>query len=177
MFGKRTVTKTRKERDSDESLMIKRTETIARSVNSMDEDKRRESEKIFIARKRYNRNNDDNLVETLKNHKTGVRMTTAEEVFKDSLEYNIGVLGKNEETSDEGKKIRKDKAETVAALEQYETKKTEEKEEPKAPIKKNDIREIRTLRQLARVNLDLDSPRMKQAMDVAGVSPEDLDKK
>ena len=31
----------------------------------------------------------------------------------------------------------------------------------KEPIKKNDIREIRTLRQLARVNLDLDSPRMK----------------
>ena len=57
-------------------------------------------------------------------------------------------------------------------------KKTEEKaEEPKAPIKKNDIREIRTLRQLARVNLDLDSPRMKEAMGICGVNPEDLDKK
>ena len=44
-------------------------------------------------------------------------------------------------------------------------------------MKKNDIREIRTLRQLARVNLDLDSPRMKQAMAVSGVSEEDLDKK
>lgn len=56
-------------------------------------------------------------------------------------------------------------------------KKLDEKEEPKAPVKKNDIREIRTLRQLARVNLDLDSPRMKQAMAVSGVNPEDLDKK
>ena len=36
-----------------------------------------------------------------------------------------------------------------------------EDEKPKEPVKKNDIREIRTLRQLARVNLDLDSPRMK----------------
>ena len=56
-------------------------------------------------------------------------------------------------------------------------KKPDEKEEPSAPVKKNDIREIRTLRQLARVNLDLDSPRMKQAMAVSGVSEEDLDKK
>ena len=55
--------------------------------------------------------------------------------------------------------------------------KKEEKEEPKGPVKKNDIREIRTIRQLARVNLDLDSPRMKKAMEVCGVSPEDLDKK
>ena len=55
--------------------------------------------------------------------------------------------------------------------------KTDAPEEPKAPVKKNDIREIRTLRQLARVNLDLDSPRMKQAMAVSGVNPEDLDKK
>ena len=36
-----------------------------------------------------------------------------------------------------------------------------EDDKPKEPVKKNDIREIRTLRQLARVNLDLDSPRMK----------------
>lgn len=50
-------------------------------------------------------------------------------------------------------------------------------EEPKAPVKKNDIREIRTLRQLGRVNLDLDSPRMKKAMGIAGVSEEDLEKK
>ena len=55
--------------------------------------------------------------------------------------------------------------------------KKDEKEEPKGPVKKNDIREIRTLRQLSRVNLDLDSPRMKKAMEVCGVSPEDLDKK
>ena len=52
-----------------------------------------------------------------------------------------------------------------------------EDDKPKEPVKKNDIREIRTLRQLARVNLDLDSPRMKQAMAVSGVSEEDLEKK
>ena len=56
------------------------------------------------------------------------------------------------------------------------TKKVED-DKPKEPEKKNDIREIRTLRQLGRVNLDLDSPRMKQAMAVSGVSEEDLEKK
>ena len=55
--------------------------------------------------------------------------------------------------------------------------KTEEDEKPKGPVKKNDIREIRTLRQLGRVNLDLDSPRMKEAMDTLGVSAEELEKK
>ena len=34
-------------------------------------------------------------------------------------------------------------------------------DEPKGPVKKNDIRDIRNRKQLARVNLDLDSPRMK----------------
>ena len=45
------------------------------------------------------------------------------------------------------------------------------------PVKKNDIRDIRSYRGLARVNLDLDSPRMKEAMRVCGVSEKDLDKK
>jgi hypothetical protein len=53
----------------------------------------------------------------------------------------------------------------------------QEDEKPKGPVKKNDIREIRTLRQLGRVNLDLDSPRMKEAMDTLGVSEEELEKK
>lgn len=56
-------------------------------------------------------------------------------------------------------------------------KKADEEEKPKGPVKKNDIREIRTIRQLARVNLDLDSPRIKEAMDNLGISPEELEKK
>lgn len=55
--------------------------------------------------------------------------------------------------------------------------KKDEEEKPKGPVKKNDIREIRGPRQLARVNLDLDSPRMKEAMTVIGVSAEELEKK
>ena len=50
-------------------------------------------------------------------------------------------------------------------------------DEPKGPVKKNDIRDIRNRKQLARVNLDLDSPRMKQAMGVMGITPEDVEKK
>ena len=52
-----------------------------------------------------------------------------------------------------------------------------ENDEPKGPVKKNDIRDIRNRKQLARVNLDLDSPRMKQAMGVLGIAPEDVEKK
>ena len=42
-------------------------------------------------------------------------------------------------------------------------------EEPKIKYN-NDIKDIRTLRQLEKVMLDFDSPRLKQAMDDLGVS-------
>ena len=53
-----------------------------------------------------------------------------------------------------------------------------ELQEPEAPVEdekpkikyNNDILDIRSLRQLERVNLDFESPRMKQAMDNLGVS-------
>ena len=51
------------------------------------------------------------------------------------------------------------------------------KDEPKLPVKKNDIREIRKRGQLARVNLDLDSPRMVKAMQICAVIPDDIEKK
>ena len=41
----------------------------------------------------------------------------------------------------------------------------------------NDIRDIRSLRQLEKVNLDCDSPRLKQAMENIGISPEEIQKK
>lgn len=44
-----------------------------------------------------------------------------------------------------------------------------EDEKPKIKLN-NDIRDIRSLRQLERVNLDFDSPRLKEAMDDLGVS-------
>ena len=44
-----------------------------------------------------------------------------------------------------------------------------EDEKPKIKLN-NDIRDIRSLRQLERVNLDFDSPRHKEAMDDLGVS-------
>ncbi len=55
--------------------------------------------------------------------------------------------------------------------------KKEEPEADKKPVKKNDIRPIRFRKQLARVNLDLDSPRMKQTMLESGVNEDDLEKK
>lgn len=47
----------------------------------------------------------------------------------------------------------------------------------KTPKKNNNIREVRSIRGLERVNLDLDSPRMAKAMDDLGVSNEEMDKK
>ena len=51
------------------------------------------------------------------------------------------------------------------------------KEEPekKEIVKNNNIRPIRFRKQLAKVNLDLDSPRMREAMTISGVEPEDLE--
>lgn len=44
-------------------------------------------------------------------------------------------------------------------------------------VKKNDIRDIRSIRQLTKVHLDLDSPRMKQALEDLGVGEDELVKK
>jgi len=52
---------------------------------------------------------------------------------------------------------------------QKEEANPEEDEEPKIKYN-NDIRDIRSLRQLEKVNLDFDSPRLKKAMDDLGVS-------
>lgn len=52
----------------------------------------------------------------------------------------------------------------------------EEDEEPKIKYN-NDIRDIRSLRQLERVNLDFDSPRLRQAMDDLGVNISECQKK
>jgi hypothetical protein len=43
--------------------------------------------------------------------------------------------------------------------------------------KKNDIKEIRSIKQLNQVNLDLDSPRIKQAMENLGITENELFKK
>jgi hypothetical protein len=43
--------------------------------------------------------------------------------------------------------------------------------------KNNDIRDIRSLRQLDKVNLDFDSPRLRQAMDDLGVNFDECQKK
>ena len=45
------------------------------------------------------------------------------------------------------------------------------------PAKKNDIRDIRKISQLAKVNLDLDSPRMKLALENLGVGIDELERK
>jgi hypothetical protein len=48
------------------------------------------------------------------------------------------------------------------------------------PVEKkptNNIREIRSLRQLEKSNLDFESPRMKQAMNDLGISKEECVKK
>ena len=47
--------------------------------------------------------------------------------------------------------------------------------EKKEIVKNNNIRPIRFRKQLAKVNLDLDSPRMREAMTISGVEPEDLE--
>lgn len=49
-------------------------------------------------------------------------------------------------------------------------------EEPKIKYN-NDIKDIRNFRQLEKVMLDFDSPRMKQAMDDLGVNIKECQKK
>ena len=56
----------------------------------------------------------------------------------------------------------------------------EEPTEPEVPAIKynnNNIKDIRSLRQLGRVNLDFESPRLKKAMDDLGVSLDECEKK
>ena len=51
------------------------------------------------------------------------------------------------------------------------------KEEKKKPKSKNNIPILTTVQQAEMVELDLDSPRMIQAMDILQITPEDLEKK
>lgn len=52
----------------------------------------------------------------------------------------------------------------------------EEDEEPKIKYN-NNIKDIRTIKQLEKVNLDFESPKLKKAMDNLGVNFTDLQKK
>ena len=124
-FGLRTVTKKKQEREDNEKLMLKRTDALSKEVETMNTDRLRQSERVFKARKKVLANNDDELLEVLKNHKTGGRMATAEEIFKDALDYNVKVLEKNENTSEESKELRKEKEEVVRACEEFETEESE----------------------------------------------------
>lgn len=54
---------------------------------------------------------------------------------------------------------------------------TDDDKKDKGPKLNNDIRDIRSLRQLEKVNLDFDSPRLKKAMDDLGVSMSECEKK
>ena len=51
---------------------------------------------------------------------------------------------------------------------------TEEKKKEKKIRLNNEIKDIRSIRQLDRVNLDYDSPRLQQAMDVLGVGLDEV---
>jgi hypothetical protein len=55
-------------------------------------------------------------------------------------------------------------------------KELEEEEENRVKLN-NDIRDIRSIKQLEKVNLDFDSPRLQQAMDDLGVKEEECLKK
>ena len=55
-------------------------------------------------------------------------------------------------------------------------KELEEEEENKVKLN-NDIKDIRTIKQLEKVNLDFDSPRLMQAMDDLGVKEDECVKK
>jgi hypothetical protein len=47
----------------------------------------------------------------------------------------------------------------------------------KIRAKRNDVKDIRNLKMLERIDLDFDSPRMSKAMDDLGVTPEECQKK
>jgi hypothetical protein len=42
---------------------------------------------------------------------------------------------------------------------------------------RNDIREIKTIKMLAKINLELDSPRLKEACENLGIEPAELKQK
>ena len=56
---------------------------------------------------------------------------------------------------------------------EVEELKSEEKKEKKIKLN-NDIKDIRSMRQLDRVNLNYDSPRLLQAMDDLGVTMDEM---
>jgi|TARA_B110000285_G_C14922098_1_gene513107 hypothetical protein len=58
-----------------------------------------------------------------------------------------------------------------------EEEKLEQERLRKIRAKRNDVKDIRNLKMLERIDLDFDSPRMKKAMDDLGVTQEECQKK
>ena len=74
-------------------------------------------------------------------------------------------------------KRKEEKRREQERLEKEKRDKELEEEEENKIKRNNDIRDIRNVKQLEKVNLDFDSPRLKQAMDDLGVKEEECLKK
>lgn len=85
---------------------------------------------------------------------------------------NAGMT-KRERREARERELRENKAAAEAAK---RARKDEDDDEPEVKYN-NDIPNIRTMRQLDKVNLDFESPRLIQAMDDLGVSEDEMKKK
>ena len=73
--------------------------------------------------------------------------------------------------------MKQDKLEQERLEKEKRDKEAEEEEELKKSKLNNDIKDIRSVKQLDKVFLDFDSPRLMQAMDDLGVKEEECIKR
>ena len=95
-YGIKTITKKKAERESDENLLLKRSTLIKEAIEKMEMDGKRLNEQIFLSRKQFNSNDEDEVIEAMDHYKTGEHLEDPDDIIESILDYNTDVLSKNE---------------------------------------------------------------------------------
>ena len=125
-YGIRTTTKKRAERQTDQNILLKRSLDIKDAIEKMDLDGKKINEKIFLSRKQFNSNDDDEIIQAMDHYKTGERLENPDDITESILDYNAEVLTKNDNISMEYKMRREERKEAVDFFKLIEDNQSEE---------------------------------------------------
>ena len=112
-YGLRTITRKKAERGSDENLLLKRSTIIKEAIDKMEVEGKRINEQIFLSRKQFNSNDDDEIIEAINHYKTNEHLDDPDDIIESILDYNTDVLSKNENLEQKYKDQRDDKKDAV----------------------------------------------------------------
>ena len=124
-LGVRTMTHKQRERESMNNLAVRRMKELQETMDELDDQKKKLNEKIFIGRKRFENEGGETL-EKIKHYKSGEVLSEPKEIYKSILDYNVEVLEKKSNLSEEEDERRKENEEIADFWESVESAESEE---------------------------------------------------